>query len=139
MLSTLKTSIWRYCDLSWSSLAKIKSWFRPDTVRDGFKLQSVADNLSLRIVQVDNSVGQTVSFNLIEPCFLVNHIVNPQATPTETQFAGDWADAALARMAQREGVTHFLIVVPSNFPSHPDEQWIRIIPRNVPQIAAMQS
>jgi hypothetical protein len=64
---------------------------------------------------------------------------NPAATTIETGVAGDHTDAALAQMAQSEGVTRFLIVVPPNYPSTPNAKWVRIIERKVPQIAAMQS
>ncbi|HEX3642350.1 MAG TPA: hypothetical protein VHV10_13750 [Ktedonobacteraceae bacterium] len=135
----MKTSIFKFADLSWESLTKIKKWFRQDIVRDGFSLQSFNNNPSLKVVEVTNSVGQTIAFCPIEPCFVVNQIVNPQATTIEACVAGDNADRALARLAQQEGITRFLIICPPDYPSQPDERWVRIIERKVSQVAAMQS
>lgn len=137
MLS-FKTSIFKVCDLSWSALASIKSWFRQDIVRDGFNLESF-DNPSLKVVEVKNPTGQTVAICPVETCFLVNQIINPKANPIEAQQAGNCVDAQLAWMAQKDGATRFLIVVPNNIPTQPDEKWIRIIERKVPKIATMQS
>ena len=139
MLSNMKTSIFKLSDLSWDSLTKIKKWFRQDIVRSGFTLQSFNNNPSLKVVEVQNSVGQTIVFCPIEPCFVVNQIVNPKATTIEACAAGDKADHALALLAQREGITRFLIICPTDYPTQPDERWVRIIERKVPQLAAMQS
>jgi hypothetical protein len=139
MLSNMKTSIFKFADLSWDSLAKIKKWFRQDIVRDGFNLQSFRNNPSLKVVEVHNSVGETIALFPIEPCFVVNQIVNPQATPIEASVAGDNADRALAKLAQQEGITRFLIICPTNSPTQPDERWVRIIERTVPQVTATQS
>lgn len=137
MLNCMKTSIWKYADLSWETLAKLKAWFRPDIAREGFTLENL--NNSIKVVEVKNSVNQTVALCPIERCFIVQQIVNPESTVIESGRAGDFADQALARLAQSEGMDRFLIAVPSSYPTQPDEVWVRVISRRVPQIAAMQS
>jgi hypothetical protein len=138
MLSNMKTSIFTLADLSWDTLAKIKRWFRPDITRHGFALQSFDNNASLKVVEVHNSVGQTVALCPIEPCFLVNMILNPEATRIEIGVAGNNVDRGLELIAQQEGMTRFLIVCPPDYPSQPDEKWVRVVERQVPQVAAMQ-
>jgi hypothetical protein len=137
MLNSMKTSIWKYADLSWDTLSKLKAWFRPDIAREGFTLENL--NNSIKVVEVKNSVNQTVALCPIERCFIVQQIVNPQATLIETGRAGDFVDQQLERLAQSEGMERFLIALPSSYPSQPDEVWVRVISRQVPQIAAMQS
>ena len=138
MLSNMKTTIFKFADLSWSALANIKSWFRQDIARAGFTLENFSNNPSMKVVQVENSVGQTIALCPIEPCFLVSQLINPEATIVETGVAGDYADRALARYAQQEGMTRFLIVCPPDYPSQADEKWVRIIERKVP-LAAIHS
>jgi hypothetical protein len=138
MLNNMNTRIFKMADLSWDAMVKIKRWFRPDVVRETLTLDSLSNNPSLKVAEVTNSVGQTVSFCVIEPTFVVSPIVNPKATVIETGKAGDFADRALTSMAQHEGMTRFLIVCPPDYPSQPDERWVRIIERKVPNISAMQ-
>jgi hypothetical protein len=71
----MKVSILKLSDMSWAALANIKRWFRQDFARDGFSLESFNNNPSMKIVQVENSVGQTITLCPIEPCFLVSQLV----------------------------------------------------------------
>ncbi len=112
MLSSMKTTIFKFADLSWPTLANIKKWFRQDIARPGFTLENFSNNPSMKVVQVENSVGQTIALCPIEPCFLVSQLINPEATIIETGVAGDLAPIVLLQdMAQQEGMTRFLIVV----------------------------
>lgn len=139
MLNCMNARIFKICDLSWDALAKIKRWFRPDVVRETLTLENLSNNPSLKVAEVKNSVGQTVSFYVIEPTFVVSPIASPDATVIETGITGDCADRAVASIAQHEGMARFLICVPPEYPSQPGERWIRVIERKVPQIAVMQS
>jgi hypothetical protein len=136
MLNCMKTSIWKYADLSWETLARLKKWFRQDIAREGFTLDNFNNNI--KVIEVKNSVNQTIALCPIEKCFIVQQIVNPQATVIEIGYAGDFVDRELARLAQSEGMDRFLIAVPSSYPTQPDEVWVRVISRRVPQNLAMQ-
>jgi hypothetical protein len=58
--------------------------------------------------------------------------------PEQTD-AGNALDTALSHQAQMDGVTKLLMVLPHSHPSVPDERWVRIIEKKVPQIAAIQA
>ena len=129
--------IFKYSDLSWKDLTNIKRWFRRDAARNGFSLESF-NNPSLRVAQAVNSVGQTICLTPIESCYLVGaYIHNPEATSVEIPQAGDSIDLELSRLAQREGITKFLIALPDSHPSEQGERWIRIVERQVPQPVVM--
>ena len=124
--------IFKLSELSWRDLCDVKKWFRRDTTREGFTLESLEP--SLKIAKATNSVGQTLAFCPIEPTYLVGAFVqNPEATSVEIGKAGDFIDGEIARLAQREGVTKYLIVLPTDVPSQRGERWIRVIERSVPQ------
>jgi hypothetical protein len=124
--------IFKYCELSWSDLCNIKRWFQPSAAREGFTLDSL--NPSMKVAKVVNSVGQTLAFCPIESCYLVGAFIqNPEATSVEIGRGGDFIDLEIAKLAQREGVSKFVIVLPTSVPSQPGERWIRIIERQVPQ------
>ena len=126
--------IFRYSDLSWLALTQIKSWFRSSAAREGFTLQNLANNPSMHIAQAVNSVGQTLAFCPIESCYLVGAFIqNPEATSVEIGRGGDFIDSEIAKLAQREGVSKFLIVLPTGVPNQPGEHWLRVVERQVPQ------
>jgi hypothetical protein len=128
--------IFRYSDLSWKDLTNIKRWFKRDEARNGFSLDSF--NPSIRVARVENSVGQTVCFTAIENCYVVGaYIHNPCATSGELGRGGDAVDCAVSTLAQREGVSKFLIALPDHFPSEPGEKWIRVVEREVQQSVIM--
>ena len=130
--------IFKYSDLSWSALTQIKSWFQRSSAREGFTLESFNNNPSMRVAQAVNSVGQTICLTPIESCYLVGaYIHNPEATSVEIPLAGDAIDRELASLAQREGVTKFLIALPDSHPSEPGEKWIRVVQREVLQPVVM--
>ena len=129
--------IFKYADLSWKDLTNIKRWFTREEARCGFTLETLTP--SMRVVKVENSVDETICLTPIESCYVVGaYIQNPEATSVEAPKAGDAIDRALASLAQREGVTKFLIAIPDSHPSQPGERWIRVLERTVPQIAATQ-
>jgi len=128
--------IFKYSDLSWKDLTNIKRWFQRSAARYGFTLESF--NPSMRVAKAVNSVGQTVMLTSIEHCYLVGaYIQNPEATSVEIPQAGNSIDDELARLAQREGVTKFLIALPDSHPSQPGERWIRVVEREVQQPVVM--
>jgi hypothetical protein len=130
--------IFKYSDLSWQALTQIKRWFNRSAARDGFTLDSFNNNPSLRVAQAVNSVGQTVCLTPIEVCYVVGAIIhNPAATSVEMPLAGDAIDREIARLAQSEGITKFLIAVPDCQPSEPGEKWIRVVQREVQQPIVM--
>jgi hypothetical protein len=130
--------IFKYSDLSWSALTQIKRWFNRSAAREGFTLDSFNNNPSLRVAQAVNSVGQTVCLTPIESCYLVGaYIFNPDATSVEIPLAGDAIDRELACLAQREGVSKFLIALPNSHPSESGEKWIRVVQREVKQPVVM--
>jgi hypothetical protein len=55
--------------------------------------------------------------------------VNPTATPSEAQSAGDAIDRELELHAQRNGISKVLVVLPENMPTMPNEKRIRIVER----------
>ena len=129
--------IFKYSDLSWSALTQIKSWFQRSSAREGFTLERF-NNPSLRVAQAVNSVGQTICLTPIESCYVIGaYITNPEATSVELPQAGDAVDREIERLAQREGVTKFLIAIPDCRPSEPGEKWIRVVEREVPQPVVM--
>jgi hypothetical protein len=124
--------IFKYSDLSWHDLCNIKRWFQRSAAREGFTLDSLTP--SMKVAKVVNSVGQTLAFCPIESCYLVGAFIqNPEATSVEIGRGGDFIDSEIAKLAQREGVRKFVIVLPTSVPSQPGERWIRIIERQVPQ------
>jgi hypothetical protein len=124
--------IFKYSDLSWKDLTNIKRWFTRDEARHGFTLESF--NPSMHVAKAENSVGQTTLLTPIESCYVVGaYIRNPDATGPELSLAGNTLDVELTRLAQREGVTKFLIALPDSRPSEPGEKWIRVVEREVPQ------
>ena len=136
----LKATLLRYCDLSWKSLTEIKSWFKRSGARDGFNVESF-NNPKLQVISATNEDGQTVAHCLVESCYLFSaYLTNPEFKgEPEQQQAGNVIDGALAHLAQREGITKLLIVLPDSFPSQPEERWVRTVERKVPQIAAIQA
>ena len=128
--------IFKFCELSWHDLCNIKRWFQRSAAREGFTLESF--NPSIRVAKAENSVGQTICLTPIEVCYVVGaYIHNPAATSVETPQAGDAIDVEIARLAQREGVTRFLMAIPDSQPSEPGEKWIRVVEREVPQPVVM--
>jgi|SRR6267154_4356466 len=130
--------IFKYSDLSWQALTQIKRWFNRSATREGFTLDSFNNNPSLRVAQAVNSVGQTICLTPIEVCYVVGAFIhNPESTSVEISQAGDALDLEISRLAQREGVTKFLIAIPDCQPSEPGEKWIRVVPREVQQPVVM--
>jgi hypothetical protein len=128
----MRARIFKYCELSWSDLCNIKRWFQHSVAREGFSLHSL--NPSMKVAKAVNSVGQTLGFYPIESCYLLGAIIqNPDATDVEIGSGGDFIDSEIAKLAQREGVSKFVIALPTSVPSEPGERWIRIVERQVPQ------
>jgi hypothetical protein len=128
------SQIFRVCELSWDDLRNIKRWFRRDEAREGFTLESFANNPTMRVAKATNAIGQTIVLCPIEPCYIIGAFLrNPDATGPELPLAGDCIDMELSKLAQREGVNKFLIAIPDSRPSEPGEKWIRVIERTVPQ------
>jgi hypothetical protein len=128
----MRARIFKYCELSWSDLCSIKRWFQRSAAREGFTFDRL--NSSMKVAKAVNSVGQTLAFCPIESCYLVSAFIqNPEATSVEIGRGGDFIDLEIAKLAQREGVSKFVIVLPTSVPSQPGERWIRIVERQVPQ------
>ena len=136
-----RAKLMRYCDLSWKSLTEIKLWWkRSRGLRDGFDVESF-NNPKLQVISATNEDGQTMVHCLIEPCYMFSaYLSHPdfKGKPEQTD-AGNAMDAALSHQAQMDGVTKLLMVLPHSHPSVPDERWVRIIEKKVPQIAAIQA
>jgi hypothetical protein len=127
----MRARIFKYADLSWKDLTNIKRWFTREEARDGFTLDSF-NNLFVRVAKAENSVGQTICLTPIESCYVVGAFIqNPEATSIAMQRACDSIDVEIACLAQREGVTKFLIALPPHLPSEPGEKWIRVVQREV--------
>ena len=136
---TVKATVLKYSELSWSALTQIKAWFQRSPARNGFTLENFANNPSLKVAQAVNSVGQTIILTPIEPCYIIGAFLqDPDATSVEMRRGCDSIDVEIARLAQREGITKFLIAIPDSHPSQPGERCVRVIERVVPQIAAVQ-
>ena len=138
--NTIKATLLKYHDLSWNTLTEIKKWFgQSSRSRDGFTMDSFVNNRKLQVATATNSVGQNIAHCLIEPCYMFSaYVLNPEATEIEQRRAGDVIDGALAHLAQKEGVQKLLLLLPDSYPSQPEEKWVRIVERQVPQIAAIQ-
>jgi hypothetical protein len=135
-----RAKLMRYCDLSWSALTEIKSWLkRSRGLRDGFTVVSF-NNPKLQVISATNEDGQTMVHCLIEPCYMFSaYLSHPDLKdkPEETD-AGNAIDAALYHQAQMDGVTRLLMVLPDSHRSEPNERWVRIVEKKVPQIATTQ-
>ena len=126
----IKATLVRYADLSRSALIQITSWSRGRGLNHNPSAVQVATAV--------NSNGETVCHCTIEPCYMLASAPNPLATKQERYLAGEVIEDALVSQAQLKGVSRMLIVLPDGFPSDPEERWIRIVEREVPQIAALQ-
>lgn len=136
-----RAKLMRYCDLSWSALTEIKSWLkRSRGLRDGFTVESFS-NPKLQVISATNEDGQTMAHCLIEPAYLFSaYLVHPDLKDIAEQTdVGNAVDAALSHQAQKDGVTRLLMVLPDSHRSEPDERWVRVIEKKVPQIAAIQA
>jgi hypothetical protein len=137
---TMQSRMFRFHDLSWEARTLIKKWMAaPRVLRDGFSAKNF-DNPNLRVIQVNNSVGQTVAFGAVETAFMLSaYLLNPEATDQEYHFGGQEVDCEIAKWARMDGVRRMLYVTPQSHYSHqPDEKLIRIVEREFPQNLVMR-
>jgi hypothetical protein len=79
-------------------------------------------------IAVTNQHGEIMTFVLVEKTY-----VAPAATPDEAYQAGAAADLAIDVAARNAGCTTVVLVLSENHPHFPEERWIRVIERAVPQ------
>jgi hypothetical protein len=123
-----RAALLRYAELSRSALTQLMSWGRG---------RGLNHNPSTQVATATNANGEVVCHCTIEPCYMVASAPNPLASEQDRYLAGEVIEDALVSHAQLKGMSRMLIVVPDGFPSEPEERWIRIVERKVPQIAVM--
>jgi hypothetical protein len=127
---SFKATIRKLTNLPWQDLRDIFTWPSHSTLR--------VENPNLMIATAQKPTGEVVCYTTCEPIFLVDGFTfNPRTTPLESGQAGIELDAALAREAQNVGIGRFIVVIPRETPTQPGERCIRIIEREVPQIASV--
>lgn len=134
MLSTIKTRIYKYADLSREVLTQLKAWLK--RTPSSFVVENLT-NPSTRIVQVTNAAGQVLCFCPVEQAVILNPpLFNPKATGVEQFSAGATIEEALAHEAELSGASKLLMVIPSNYPNFPGERWIRVVERRITPLVA---
>ena len=122
MFNNLKASIRKFLDVSGPEFWKFLKWGGSPTDNSQALICSASCN------------GKTVAYVTAEPIYLVsNYALNPEATPSDLQKAGDAIDYALASEGQRLGVGRFFVVVPEGAPKIAGERTLRFIERKLPQ------
>jgi hypothetical protein len=80
--------------------------------------------------------GKTTGYLVAEPTLLVSHYtVSPETTLAEAHQIGDVIDAAFEVEARKIGADRFMMVLPAEVPTQPDEICLRVIVRKIPQKA----
>jgi hypothetical protein len=129
MLNNIKVRLFKYSEMSLSALTQFKAWIN----RNEFDLESFGAS-SLRVATAKNASNRAICHVPIETVFLVSSsAVNPKTTEVEARVAGDIIDSYIEREGQQAGIRKCLIVVPPCQPSFPEERWIRVIERSIPQ------
>lgn len=139
MLNNLKARILKYCEMGWKELALLKRWMKHSTTFNTFDPEAFSSP-SLRVAVGTNEQGDPIVFCPIESVLMVSaYAVSPSLSPAEAQRAGDVLDAAIAREAQRAGVSKLLLVLPKDYPVLPDSEWreVRVYERQIAQPLAM--
>ena len=83
-------------------------------------------------VAVTNRRGELVCYVMLEKAF-----VAPGATPDEARQAGEEADNTIEIEARKAGATSVVLVLSPEHPHFPEERWIRIVERSIPQNITM--
>jgi flagellar biosynthesis component FlhA len=126
----IRATISKYHELSWKTLTKLKSWMRCSA--PSFDVENLASPSTRIAVATDD--GEIVAITPIETVYMISgYTVAPTATPEQKQQAGDLIEYQCRCLAQQAGVTRILMVLSENVPLQPDEKWLRVIYRQVPQ------
>jgi hypothetical protein len=83
-------------------------------------------------ISVTNQRGELVCYVMLEKAFVASG-----TTPEEAQQAGDAADLAIECAARNAGATSVVLVLSPEHPHFPEERWVRIIERPIPQTVRM--
>jgi len=128
----MRATLLKLCEMSWASLAQLKRWMKHSASFNLFDVASF-NNPNLQIAQAWNERGEVIALSPVENVLLVSaYAVNPTATQSEAQTAGDEIDAEIAAFAQRNGVSKMLLVVPADHPPL-DGEWkhVRVYERPI--------
>jgi hypothetical protein len=129
MLNNIKARLFRYSEMSLTALSQFKAWIN----RGEFDLDNFNAS-SLRVFTAKNGANRVICHTPLETVFLISSsALNPLATEVEAQAAGDLIDSHIESEGQKAGISKCLIVVPPCQPSFPEERWIRVIERSIPQ------
>jgi|HubBroStandDraft_6_1064221.scaffolds.fasta_scaffold140617_2 hypothetical protein len=132
MLNNIKAKLFRLWEMSWADLTWLKAW----AAFSNFDLENI-NSLSAKFAVATDADGGTLCITPIEQVYLVRcFAVRRNVSPEEACFAGDIMDAEIARQAEMNGISRLIIEVPACHPSLPDEKWIRIVERKIPQSIA---
>lgn len=127
MLSNFKAIVRRLAGLPVQDVTNLLTW------SDGKDVEFGNGNL---LVASAAKNGQTVGYLIAEPILIVGSIiVNPQITQPDAWQLGDTADASFETEARKLGADRFMMVLPAEYPTQPDEQILRVVYRKVPQKA----
>ena len=83
-------------------------------------------------VSVTNQRGELVCYVMLEKAFVASG-----TSPDEAMQAGDAADLAIQCAARNAGASSVVLVLGPEHPHFPEERWVRIIEREIPQTVKM--
>ena len=127
MLNSFKATIRKLASLPIEDLRKLLAWSDGKDV--GFS------NRNLLVASAAKH-GEVAGYLVAEPTLMVTHyVVSPQTTLAEAGLIGDVVDASFEVEARKIGADRFMMVLPAEAPTQPDEHVLRVVYRNIPQKA----
>jgi len=125
MNNLFKTVIRKWAGLPFQDVTNLLTWSDGESVDFG--------NRNLLIASASKE-GQTIAYLVAEPTLIIsNNAVDPRTTPSDVRQIGVSIDAALAEKAKEIGAERFMIVLPNEAPTQPDEHVLRVVYRNISQ------
>ena len=137
MFNKFRATLLRYHEMSLPMLTQLKSWMKG---AQSLNIVNVDYNApSLRVAVAVTPTGEGVSYTVIEKMMLCSAFaINPKASVSEAQLAGDAIDKEMEAQAQLEGIGKVFLMVPEGNPLQEDANTteirnVRVFIRRIPQ------
>jgi len=123
---TFKATLQKLTELPWNKFKELFTWPSKGLIQ--------ADNPALKVARVTKEDGEVVLYATCERVLLVDsYVCNPHCVESEASQASVVLDTTIKSEAEQTGIARILIVLPDETPSVPDEKFIRVVERKVPQ------